>query len=738
MPGGIEIIFDQPVLENSVTKDAIRIEGGKLTGECDKAYIVPDYGDGKVVRFYSAKGFVSAQNETVMVKVSGIANMAGTVVNSHWQEIRFRDSTSPSVEKIIPIGNSRLDIYFSEPVGFNRTEIENLSNYQINEKAISVNDPELNADEDTDTARIISIKNISTILLPGEYILGVFGGNGNVVDTAGNCMSYERINFTIVDDREGPVVQRILEPVYPNEIRIEFDEEITEDATITWMVNSRMYTSEKVEIDGNIATFRFINIDDVLPFKATTITLKGAKDYSGNLMEGPLTFDVTAEQDSTKPVIVDYGSKKEGEIFVKFSKKIIESGAWRIKDSDGNTVYDYTCYVDPNDDNTIIVVGESIERVGTYTITVNGVKDRAMPTANELIEVTFDVIVPDTTAPEVASAFYSSATIINIHYNEKVDYGSAVARSNYQYSTDGIAYTTLPNTARVEMLPGERLIRITFKEEVKDPITYDGILYIKVTDVEDFAGNKMSSSIQTVHAAGAGNSIISAMATTRIKIELELAEPLTFFDVTDFTFVDANKDGKIINGLIIDTADLSVDGRKLTLILNKELSSNGQYNKKDLFLKIVGNDLAKNTPVTAITDAIKPEIQAIYYYNDDNYEQTRENSIVMIFNEKVAASDPDWAKVLNGNSLVIDKKLISNGDGYSWTVVGDAGIADDGTYAVYITFTSGTISYKDVVVNYIPTPGLAFRDTAGNDAPSIDFDMVGTGGNIVIVKYPRV
>ena len=731
----VEITFNQAVNKDSVVKEAIRIDGNKLGGN-DKIYIVSDYGEGSVVRVYAADGFVGTQNEKRTIAVSGIKTATGVTMNSHSQEILFRDSTPPTVEKIVSKGNTRLDIYFSEPIA-KTAAAETLGNYQINERSISATKPELNAGKDTDTSRIITIKNIRTTLVAGEYTLGVFGSDNKIVDTAGNSMGYQRINFTIVDDTEGPVAQKVLDPVYPNKVQIEFDEEITEDATISWTENSRTYTSTTADVDGNVATFEFTeetSSSKILPFRATTITLKGAKDYSGNAAQAPLTFDVTAVTDSERPTVVDSGSEKEGKIYVKFSKKVVgNSGTWTVKNSDGDKIYDYEDAIDPDDDKTILLTTlagkDDLMSAGTYTITVKGVKDMAKPTANELIEVTFDVTVPDTTAPSINSAYYSTPPsnmeeVINLYFSEKLDYGSAVARGNYQYTINNRTYDSLPTTAKVELLSGERLVRISFPKKVD---ATNKILSIKANDVEDLAGNKASSLIAGVASSGEGSEIKTAVSKSKTKIELTLTSALTAYDDADFSFFSDAAGKEAVSGLSVSSTELDGDGKKLTLHLNKELSADGKYNKKDIYLKVEDNDLAVakggTSVVEKVTDGIAPSLEAIVYGKSADYAQGKDDTITLLFDEtvKLSASATSWNSIFNNNQLAVDGKTVANGPDYIWTITADASASSvDGTFAVWITFSKGVINRKDVTVSYTPGASDAIIDMDGNEVKAIN------------------
>ena len=722
----LEITFNQPIDKTTVTKDCVRIDDNKLAGD-DKIYVVEEYGNGAIIRVYGAERFVGAQNEKRTLQVTGIQSSTGIVMNTFSKEIMFRDSAPPTVEKIVGKGNTRIDVHFSEPIASTSKGIAVLATYQINERSISAAKPELNLDKDENTGRILTIKNIRTTLVPGEYSLGIFGSDNNIMDTAGNSMGYQSVKFTITEDTEGPIAQKVLEPVYPNKVKIEFDEEITDDATITWTENSKTYTSEPADVEGKVATFEFKGDTNskLLPFSPVAITLKGTKDYSGNAAQTPLSFTVTAVSESDRPTVVEYGSDKEGEVYIKFNKQIVlNTGTWTVKNSDDDKEYSYTESFDPKDDKLLFLKGVSFDKAGKYTITVKGVKDTAKPTANELLEVTFDVTVPDTVAPGLSSAYFTGTDgkIVNIYFSEKIEYASAVLRGNYQYSKDGNAYSSLPTTAKVELLSGERLVRITFSEDL-------GIKSVKVTDVEDEAGNKASALTMAVDPALAVITGYTVKATEAGKIEIQLdSGELPYFDSSNFTLINA-VNGDAINGLTVRTADLSSDGKKVTLNLSKNLDANATYKGSKVFIRIENNEIETAAGAAReVIDEIKPGLEAWYYSSDESYEWKVPNSIILVFNEEVKGN-PGWGTVFH--ELSIDGKRYAN-DGtneFAWDIIPDS-TPKDGKFAICITFSAGTIDYKKVTVNYTPGTTSDISDLPGNECEAFN-------QTIEDVKYPQ-
>jgi hypothetical protein len=758
----IELTFNQPIDADSIKKENVRVDGNRLKGD-DKVYVVEDYGDGAVLRLFAKDGFVSAQNEKRTVALTGVKNTVGTVQNPFTQDVYFRDTVTPLVEKVVAKGNTRLDIYFTEPVKQDKS-VEVLSTYQINDKNISATKPELNVDADKNTSRIVTIKKINTVLTPGTYTLGVFGSDARIIDYAENSSNYQRVDFTIVADTEGPIAQGVVDPTYVNKVRIEFDEEITDDAKIQYTENSRTYTSDSTSVDGNVATFEFSGSSSakVLSQRLTTVTLTGAKDYSGNAAQAPLSFDVTPIADSVRPTIVDYGSEKEGEIWVKFDKAIeassLPGSSWVIKDSGGSRIYNFNTTLDSKDNKLVNVTESAADalKAGTYTLTVKDVKDRAKPDANNLLETTFDVKVPDTVGPSIVKAYFGPATgsyynVINIYFSEKVDYASAVTRSNYLYTkqsatapaTKAGSFSNLPTNAKVELLAGDRLVRITFQTASdyilsNSTVNAGGVISVNVRDVADFDGNRTSASADVRFDPTTVVTATGAKATGKNKIEVYFTSPLVTYSQENFTLYD-NAAGTTRSSYTVTAASISDNGLTATLTLNKDLYASASTDKVDTSRKLyVKSEITGilATTVHQAVDGIGASKLVTYLNSDPAYYQrvsdsiTTGNALVIVFDEYVKPHDdgtnpvPTWDQIFS--TLVIDGKTVTNrapavsadpsADPITWNVIAPPSTSvapEDGSYAIYIAWRSGRIDSKDVKVQYGNLAGRQISD-AGN------------------------
>ena len=746
----VDLTFNAPIDEDSIKKDNIKVDGSKI-GSKDKAYVVEDgEGYGKILRIFLPEGFVGAQNETRTIEVSGLKNPVGTTMAPFSKTMQFRDTTAPRVERVEAKGNTRLDIYFTEPV--KGTGVEVLGTYQINDKNISAVKPTL----DEDYSRFVTIKKIYTTLVAATYTLGVNGADGRIVDWAGNNAGYQRIDFTIEENTEGPIAQAVLDPVYPTKVDIEFDHEIQDDAYISWTENNRTNTSSSTSVDGNVATFEF---DDtaghrVLPLRLTTITLKDAKDYWNNAAQAPLTFDVTPIADTVRPTIVDAGADDQETIWVEFDKKILDDGkygTWTIwKGSD--RVYNDQLNFKLEDDKIVKLTNKdgSDFDSGDYSLTIRDTKDTAKPTANQLLSTTITVNVPDLASPEVLWARWAinpNGTVnykyINIYFSKEVDFSTAVTRANYKIDKGNGSYINLPNTALVELMSGDRLVRITFADSTVGDMTAtparDGWntsrVYLQVSGVEDKAGNGVSLRVIPVGISDRITGPVEAVATAKDTIKLQLPEkstPITTYDLADYEIVKA--DGSSTNITITDI-DLDDDDCTVILTINRELNANATYGSGNDDLAVKVNSSSELTDVYTgnlipVDDGIDPTWITAYYIEDpeDEYEfrgtSATTNGLVLVFDEEVVP-ETYWEDIFN--QLKIDGKNTMRGaydtanppNQWLWTV-GDGQWAQDQPnstryYVVLIHFpVLPAVSHVDVDVIYNAFTGKEIVDLMGN------------------------
>ena len=733
----VEFTFNQKVAASSVTAAVAKIDNLSMSSGA-KIYVAEDSGD-KIVRVYEPAGFVSVQNDYRTISLTGLKTPGGISMNAYSQQITFRDTTAPSIDKVVAKGKSRLDIYFTEPLVAS-AQVKTLSNYQIAGRAIGASAPTLNEDADVNAGRIVTIKNITTQLTPGFYALGVLGAN--MKDLAGNTVGYKTADFEITAKTDGPTALKLLDPIYQYKIRIEFDDEIQDGATIRWVDGSTTKTSDITTVSGNVATFEFTSASKVIPLGGATITIVGAKDYWGNAAQPPLSFEAVPVADTSRPTITGYGADAEGTIWISFNKKVDAFSAkdfnnYKVINPDGNQAYNWMIEYDATKDDKKVFLkstGADSKMPGKYKITVKNIKDTVLPAGNAIAETTVEVVVPDTVAPTIVSATWgwtdsipeSSRRIINIYFDEELDYTSAITRANYRTRLPMESFKPLPNNALVELLPGGRTVMLTF------PAGFPaGNIEVAVTDAQDLYGNRCNDTKII------GNKIMPGVASTtaieKKKIEMKFSSPITSFDPSNVRIT--NLTGVNVPGIAVDNATLSADSAKVTILLTNELTADAKFNGNDIYvyesIPDVGKPALPNLPVYRVNDGIAPSASVDSYFNSSGaYPMTDSFSLYLIFDEKVMKNPAaaDWYEVfpsikIDGNVFINDSQVKDDGYRVEWMIHPLMPIGSTNEYCLRFEFISnatGTPKLKgsEITFTYMAYPGKTIQDIAGNDLGS--------------------
>ena len=736
----VELTFNQRVDPNSTVGAAVKIDGANASSGA-KVYVADD-ASGKIVRIYEPSRFVGAQNETRTISLSGLKTPNGITMSAFSQQITFRDTSAPAIEKVVAKGNTRLDIHFTEPLEAG-SAIRTLANYQADDRAISASEPALNDDAVVNTARVVTIKNIKTTLSAGTHTLGVLGSN--IKDYAGNTMGYKTADFEITSKTDGPVALRVLDPVFQYKVMIEFDDVIQDDAYIRWVDGSKSNNSDKTTVNGNIATFEFTSASKAIPYNGATITIIGARDYWGNPARQNLSFDVVPAADTQRPAVTGYGTEAGGAIWIKFNKRIDAATAknpsnYVIKNADGNQTYDWNYEFDAAKDDAKVTLkskGGDSAKTGRYKITLKNIKDTVLPNANTILEVTIEVDVPDTDAPVVISATWgwaegipeSSRRIINIFFDEELDYLTAVTRANYRTRIPGESYKDLPNNAQVTLQPGNRTVTLTF------PAGFPaGNIDVSVSNIQDLYGNRTNDVKQVTNKLLA--SVASVKATGARKIEMTFSAEISSFDPANVRITDST--GAAVSQLAVDSATYSNSDKKVTITLNRDLSKDAKFNGNSIYvyeqIPDIGKPASPNLPVYAVQDGIAPAVSTdSYFKKSDYYSMADEFSIFLIFDEKIQphASAAEWSVVFPdiriGDEIFINGKRDKD-DGYKveWKIHPLQQISSTGEWYLQIEFisnASGTPKLKgsDISFTYMAYPERTIQDAAGNDIGSDGF-----------------
>jgi hypothetical protein len=599
---------------------------------------------------------------------------------------------------------------------------------------------------DVNAARVVTIGNIKTLLSPGGHTLNVLGADFR--DLAGNTLGYQTASFEITTKSQGPAAIKVLDPIYPYKVMIEFDDEIQEGAYIRWIDGSKTNDSDKTTIDGKVASFEFLSGNKVIPLGGTTITIVNAKDYWGNAAQQPLSFTIAPTADTLRPAITGYGVDADGSIWIRFNKALDSASAknlanYVIKNADGVQTYDWNIEYDTvKDDKKVILKskGGDSAKTGKYKLTLRSIKDTVLPTANTIIEATIEVDIPDTAAPAIVSATWgwasgipeSSRRIIDIFYDKEVDYGSAMTRANYRTKSPGESYKALPNDALIGLQPGNRTVTLTFSTGFPA-----GNVEVSANGIQDLSGNRSNDA--AVVANKTLVAVTKVMATGVRKVEMLLSGRISSFDPMDIKIT--NSSGAPISQLAVEDAVYIEDDLKIIVTLSRDLSKDAKYDGGDIYVYESISDVAKPAspalPVYLVGDGIAPTVSDYSYFKaSSDYPMADGFSIYLIFDEQVKphASAPDWNGVFP--DIMIDGEVFVNGqkakdDGYKieWKIypLEQAGGSGDWYLRMeFIANASGSPKLKgsDIAFTYNAYPGRTIQDASLNDIGSDGFGNI--------------
>ena len=237
-----------------------------------------------------------------------------------------------------------------------------------------------------------------------------------------------------------------------------------------------------------------------------------------------------------------------------------------------------------------------------------------------------------------------------IYYSKEVDFATATARANYKIDKGDRSFVSLPNTALVELMSGDRLVRITFSDATSYDIANNrdnwnrSNVRLLISDVQDKAGNTVSIRIYDVTIRAPISSIPTAIATAKDTIEIQVwgSTPLSTYNISDYSIVSA---AGAPTDIVVSSIKLDNDDTTVILAISESLNTDATYgtDNKDIAVQINPSSelygLADyNRNIVPVNDGIAP--QWIYtYYNADPaevYQHIANNtSIVLVFDEEV-------------------------------------------------------------------------------------------------------
>ncbi len=565
----------------------------------DKATNKANY---KVARNSVANAELSADKKTVTLLLGTKVGQQADVTVTVDKDLGFtddvevtvkniKDTAAPTIVEVVAVGNGLVKVTYNEPVDF----ATGISNYTIDGKLFGSKQPELSANGKT-----VSFK-LTTRLAAGTHKMVV---KNKVKDFADFAIEANETEFAVVEDTTAAT--GTVKEATQTKVVIEFNEEVVAPAKADVSTNTSATIVEvKLAEDNKTLTITF-DIEDALPTAGGKVTIDDLTDYSGNKVD--FEISVSPAYDTERPEFVGYEIKEnQTQIVLEFNEEVLEGGKFELKNADGDVVSvvtPATYYRDGGEDvKTKLVLAKSGS--GTFasekhTLKMSEVADNN-PLKNEILTQTVTIEIDDQVAPEVSSIYRKGdgetdefvAPIRNeiyVTYSEDVDVNTATALTSYSYIINNKVYALDKDLVDVDLLSDGQTVCLAFAtDEGDDSVDVDSIDYLQIDSVTDLAGNEIVTESYDLgsYVAPTAPEITGAVVTGTNKIELTLGEGDSVnsktIDPADFVI----KAGTGSAAIDIDAWDAEYKDDKIILTVNADLTSDGKYEGKTLYLSLV-------------------------------------------------------------------------------------------------------------------------------------------------------
>ncbi len=484
------------------------------------------------------------------------------------------DVKLPEVDEINVLGNRKVNIIYSEPIvnaDIPENYIFNNSNFQGYITKI---------DNRTYTL------NLTNPLDYGKHVLKI---SKSIKDYAGYPLSENIINIEIIIDDRPVAVENILSATQTHVI-VKFNKPIeplkkeniisSDGAKVADIIYENDFMTYEIEFERTAA----------INEKGTVLTFLNVIDFYGN--KGLLKINIKPEIDRTKPFFTGYEIKDQDKIILCFSKDVMPTGAmYLLKNNLGKVinVNQAGWYIDEagNIEKNKVVLknyNEDVFEPGNYILDIQEVFDYT-PQENCIIPIEINIKIEDNIKPGIKEVKMKSNQLFAV-FSEKVEHESAIDKMNYSYlNFSDYASIKFPENSIIELLSDQKTVVITLPEN----FDIKNIDVLQISEVKDLAGNIMTPIGVLAPFAGVDSppKVISVMVTGKDTITLVLNKNInpSTLNTNDF-IVMAEKE--IIN---IKAIKCDETGKNIILTLNEYISSNGQYEGKNITVTTAGGNI---------------------------------------------------------------------------------------------------------------------------------------------------
>lgn len=499
----------------------------------------------------------------------------------------------------------------------------------------------------------------------------------------------------------------------------------------------------KAEVDGDKVTLTTEGLQNKTKYTVKASNIKSVDGVS----KRSNTETFTVKFDTSAPKIDGEIEVQTNErIVVKFNEKVTKESAEnianysiKVDETNGSELDILSITWDDEDENSVEIVTEPMEKREDYKLSVNNIADQRK-VANVMTRPAtkvFEAIAEDDKAPKWESLTVLSPTTILVEFSDgsKIDEESATDLNNYELEDLNIeSIRTIKNEWKV-------FRAILTVEEMETGKTYD----LTVADILDEFGNAMEETkkpAKAITSSLAAAKLDTAKATSKNTVELKFSKEVdekTAENIANYTITEEvgaptkatlQADGvtvilevnNLINGY--DKYDIIVDGVE-------DLAGNELYYKMDLDTTTVQWDFT--APELEDADVVSSKVVALTF--DERVEFEPSAKLVLAKGSETAETASvklDAKGYAEENTVVEFSSDSALDDGETYTVVGivygtpevDGGIKDlKGNRVLKTSIRFGDFTFEGIngdldlteVDSYEQVNGKTFEVTMSNN-----------------------
>lgn len=625
------------------------------------------------------------------------------------------DKTAPKPGTITVLGDSMVEVVFTETNRLDYTTATDVNNYTFNEGLQVISASILRSSKpDTGLGKTV-VLTTSTMDTDTTYKLTM----ENVADEFGNVMT--KVNNRALARSKGadikaPAVLKV-EWADKNTVKVTFDERLDIDSAndpANFSINGDLGVVKKAELSASSGYYRVdLTTPDMTNNKAYKITINGVKDRLGNeaanYVVGFTAGMKTADTD--RPEIENIVAVNKDEVRVTFNEAVSATpAAVNMTFTDGATPInaaivgfvnaDYTI-----DDNTTVVF-KTASTIGTtdeLTVTaLNGVKD--LYNNSYLLDSndppTFYGNVDDNDAPEVVAIDQVNVKKLQVTFSEPVIAPATII-------ANGITFTADVDVDDDETTDALSVVTL----EAGSNIPYEKAFVFNFNGVKDYANMASTDTAYdyTVYLEDEDSPTIDyveAVSTTKVQVHFneELQSP--------GTYIIKDSDDKTVS---LTGLTAAVDGDDETIVNITFVNPPNSW-------KVKPGDVYTVIPKTAARDIAGNPVEDL---SDLEYDFVASAVTNYSYIKGVKVVDADTIKVTLTDALDTNNSTVTTTD--NGTLV----VTEDGKALNLVALTTGD-GTKEITVDldYALLDGIEYDvTTTGPVTGSFTFDgVLGDGG----------